>query len=249
MRRVALLSLLVVVVVAAGCGTLPPPGWEPPNVQTPEISTNEIVAGSTFTVSVVVTDDESVDTVGFRFLHAPFEDTLRVPCDVAEWEPGPVVTVEATCTMPAVAPNGAWRLQVLSWDASGVNIGEGSCSCGGAHTSFTVSGGTEDRQDPVIHPVVFSPEPIAVGTPFTATIRVSEDHPWDWGWVLYYTAAPGTGTNCVRTSHTALSPSEYEFVLNCPAALTAGAYTLQGVVQDEIGYHAVLRAPFVVVAP
>ena len=249
MKRVALLSLLAIVVLAAGCGTpTPPQGWEPPKIVAVDMSTTPVAAGSEFLVSIVVSDDHSVARVGYSFVYDRF--ALRVPCDEADWEPGPVVTVELTCTMPAVAPNGEWSLNIEATD--GVWAGPPpDCGCGWSRTPFTVTGGTEDHEPPVISHEVWSPQPYTVGTPFTVSFRVTDDHPYNWAETLsvYHQHSGGGGLFCEQTTHTVLSPTEQEWVITCPGAPRAEERHFQLTIRDEIGFPAYIRKSFDVVAP
>jgi len=131
-------GLLAVGLLAVGCVPDPPPWWTPPTFQSVVYSSTEVVAGSSFTVTRTVSDDHHVARVtDFAFFHvSSLGWPIAVPCEVADWKPGPVVTVEATCTMPAIAPNGAWRLQVQAYDGE-YSGGEGSCACGSSETAFT----------------------------------------------------------------------------------------------------------------
>ena len=252
MKRWAMLPLLAVVLVAVGCGTPPPQWWRPPTVQSVVFSTTEIVAGSSFTVTATVTDDHSVAFVNLRFADESLQDWLAVPCQRADWEPGPVVTVEATCTMPAIAANGAWLLRVEAIDAEYSGGAEGACGCGWSNTAFTVTGGTEDRQGPAVESMVISPQPLTVGTPFTATLQISDEHPGNWDqplWVAYDPRnASGVAVECVQTSHTTLTANRHEWTFNCPGVALTGLTVLIGQISDAMGYDTAIHQQFDVVA-
>jgi hypothetical protein len=251
MKRVAMLPMLAVVLLAVGCGTQPPQWWKPPTVQALVVSTNEIVAGSSFTVSVTATDDRSVAQISFLFYDSRPEGPLNVPCDVPDWAPAPAVTVEATCTMPAVAPNGAWKLRVEAIDAQFSGGGEGACGCGSMQTALTVLGGTEDRQGPVVDSLVFAPQSPIVGMPFTVTFRASDEHPGEWDQPLWIASVPtnGNAVPCVQTSHTPLTANQHEWTFSCPAPTSVGQPLLYGSIHDAMWYSGYVWAPFDVVAP
>jgi len=240
MKRLGMLPLLAVGLVAVGCFPQPPPGWQPPKVQSVVFSTTEIDAGSSFTVTITVTDDHSVAEVGFSFSTDDSGFGMAVPCQGADWEPGPVVTIEATCTMPAIAANGGWRLKVSAIDAEFSGGGEGACGCGWSNTAFTVTGGTEDRQRPTVESIVISPQPpFTVGTPFTATVQASDEHPGDWDQPLSIQYHPQNANvvYCVQTSHTTLTANLHEWTFSCPGVAPPASFAvLTGFISDAMGY-------------
>lgn len=250
MKRLAMVALLAVVLVAVGCGTPPPQYWKPPVVQSLVVSTNTIVAGSAFSVTVTATDDHAVDRVGFLFYDATNNGPMHVSCVVAPWTPALVVTVEATCTMPSVAANGAWTLRVEATDAEFSGGGEGACGCGAKQTALTVTGGTEDREAPVVDSIVFAPQTVTVGTAFSVGFRVTDEHPGDWNEPLWLAYVPDSGdaVTCVQTSHTALSATQHTWTFDCPAPTSVDDPLLFGSIRDAAGYNGYVWQRFDVLA-
>ncbi len=107
------------------------------------ISPDPVVAGETFTFTVIASDDIAVTEIEWRILSptgdAPFG---TVECD-GPFTPQPEVAVVHTCTMPAASPNGTWAL--------GVRVFDGEDRPGGntpwAAARFEVVGGSDDRVD------------------------------------------------------------------------------------------------------
>lgn len=251
MRRLAVLSVIALVCVAGACGEQPPQWWQPPTVHSVVTSTDEVVAGTSFTVTVTVTDDREVAQVGFLFYDAARGYPLVVPCQVAPWQPAAAVTVEAVCTMPSFAPDGAWTLRVEAIDAEFSGGGEGACGCGAREVGLTVTGGSDDTTGPVVQPATISPEPVVVGAPFTVTFRASDEHPGDWDeplWLAYY-PDNANGVQCTQTAHVVLGPQEHEWSFVCPAPRVAGQPVLIADLRDAMGYPSGLWQRVDVVTP
>lgn len=235
----------MMVSTAGACDPPPPPGWVAPTLQSAEISTTEVVAGTTFTVSASATDDHQISYIALRFLTKRAVDPLRVPCTESEWTPGPEVNVEFTCTMPLIAGNGAWTLDVVAYDGewSGPH---GACGCDSERLSLTVTGGSDDSQPPVQESAIVTPDPIAVGSESTLTVRMSDDHLGDYsGDPIFMTYSPDgrPARVCTQVSQTRVSPTEHEWVFNCPASPKAGTFLAIGYFRDAMGYLGEMRIP------
>jgi hypothetical protein len=249
-----LMASIMVVATAGACDPPPPPGWQAPKLESVAISTDEVVAGSSFTVSVAATDDRQVSRIVLGF-YGPRSngqysiDTLHVSCEHPAWEPQPAVTVEFTCTMPLIAPNGGWKLVVRAHDGewSGVH---GACDCVSETVTLTVTGGSDDRDPPALQSVYRDPDPAPVGTRSTVTIQVFDEHPAEHTAPLYlrYDVTSGNPKVCAQVSHVRLSSTLDEWTFDCPGHPTPGEYLGIVWVGDAIGYGRDIRLTFNVVA-
>ncbi len=239
---------VMVVLTAGACDPPPPPGWKPPTIQTAIMSTETVTAGSSFSVSVVASDDHQVADVGASFYGPGAFDPLRVPCDASNWEPQSTVSVELTCTMPSIAPNGTWKVRVAAYDGewSGPH---GACGCDVEELAFEVVGGSEDHDYPATELATTSPDPIPVGSPSEVTVRISDEHPVAFTDPLYltYDVTSGNPKVCTQRSQTQLSPTQFEWTFDCPPHATPGDYLGLVWVHDEMGYSTNVRLTFHVV--
>jgi hypothetical protein len=241
-----LLGAAMILGTAGACEPPAPPGWEPPNIESVALSTTEIVAGAQFTLTVAVTDDNQVTMVEPSF-HGPSEgefgpytsNELAVPCEPSDWAPSAVVEVEFTCTMPAIAPSGAWRLMVVVRDGEWQG-GHLTCGCAGEHLDFDVVGGTTDMYGPALVSYEVAPAQIPVGSPFTVKVRTTDEHPIEpvERVVLWY--APGAASrSCNGDTGVFITPTIQEFTFNCPGqTVPVGVQEAHVTVRDAMGYPA-----------
>ena len=251
MRRL-MLVVVVAVTFSTASACITPSGYRPipPILQSAEMSTTQVSAGSTFTVHVAATDDQAVANVGLRFRTPGMEpwETLNVPCDKSQFDSQQEISVDFPCTMPPIAANGDWILTVLVTDAVGLGP-EGSCSCDSADIHFTVTGGTADTQGPQVEAFTTSPAPVTVGEPFDLTISLSDEHlapDYSVSTFEYYSNDPFQV--CTRASDRSVSATEHEWTFRCPPPTKPGTYFGGTFVPDAMGYVTNAHGSFNVVA-
>ena len=224
------------------------------------MSPEPVVAGSPFTVSVTASDNSIISTLDieirppYRLEPASDPPYPYVSCDGGPFTPQPVVTREFTCTLPAVVPNGEWRVDVWATDDElpGFGVREQS--------TFHLIGGSEDRDDPVLESVVVSPDPVVVGQPFSVTIRASDEHPGPTvptsltlqNIVDPENPSPRVEWPCGEVAPTEVSPTVREWaftgcVIGPDAVL--GSYSGFMLAEDAIGHRLAVHPHFDVVAP
>ena len=252
---------VVVVMVAAGCLPMPPSNPSPPLVEAVVVSPDPVVAGAPFTVTVSASDDVAV--TGLRIeIRTPSAlnsatDLVypHVTCDDPPFTPQPSVTRTFTCSLPSFVPNGAWRLWAFASD--GGTPGAGSSP----RTTFGVTGGSEDRQAPVLEYQSITPSPVVIGQPFQVTLRVSDEHPLAPAPTAFQVSnivdtssphpSPYAAWPCPPVAPTQLTPTLQEFVFTCvvPPTAVLGSYGGFMLVLDAIGYDlGAFIDPFTVVA-
>ena len=245
-RWVPVLLVAVMILGTAGaCDPPPPSGWQPPNIESATLSTTEIVAGTQFTLTVAATDDNQVVMVEPSF-YGPYDswngpytsNELAVPCEPSDWAPSAVVEVEFTCTMPAIAPSGGWKLQVYVTDGEWPGAAHGACDCDTRIVYFDVVGGTTDVHGPTLVSYEVTPEEIPVGSPFTLKVRTTDEHPIAQVERVVLSYGPGASARtCQGDLGVFITPSIQEFTFNCPGAtVPVGVQEGRVVVSDAMGY-------------
>lgn len=224
MRRWALLPLAMVAIVAAGCQPPPPPiSASPPEIVS-FVVPERVTAGTTFDISVTAVDDKKVTTLeigftqpsrsGFELLECRWDGTpgpyFQVP------SPQPAVTAELSCHLP-YAPNGTWTVVVKAGDGA---VSQNPASS--ARAQFTVDGGSDDLDPPVLESVTVSPDPLITGSKFDVTVRVSDDHPpvpvppkGSMGYVGNHINS--YGRPCYEPTFRQISATVHEWVFPCQA--------------------------------
>lgn len=239
-RWVPVAMLVGVMLVASGAACEPPPpagSWTPPKIISADLSADPVAAGTAFSLTVSASDNHQVDDISVKFYGpmVPAVWSLDVPCDRPAFDADALVTVQFACTMPAIAPDGAWTAVVAAGD--GESIGPiGSCNCTIKEVPFAVTGGTDDLAPPVLESAVTTPDPVPVGAPFTVTIRSSDDHPGPYTepLTMYYDVLAPSPKVCTQTSQTELSSTEYEWTFDCPAHAVAGDYLGSVQLRDQM---------------
>lgn len=176
MRRLLMVPVLVAVgALLVACQPPPPSGWTPPEITGIEVDPAP-VAGEPFVIRVTAEDDELVDEVRITveptyaidgYSPKPYE---HIDCTEPPVVPAAVVSVEFTCTMAAFSPSGSWSLIVTAGNANSELYVQR------AVTSFVLTGGTDDREPPVLESLVVSPDPIVRGEPYSVIMRISDEH-------------------------------------------------------------------------
>lgn len=244
------LAIPILLLMSAGaCDPPPPAGWQPPDVESITVTPAPVIAGSTFTISAVVSDDEQVDRAYLEVRDPRGNESPVLDCEVPELDPQPVVLVEIPCTLPDFAVNGTWSVKLTAYD------GEWSAGHGGgaglASTTFEVTGGSNDTVAPVLESATIDPATPVVGEPFTVVIRASDENlvvpPHAGTLRSYKVGAPSPPYwVCDVTSVQSVSPTLQETRFVCPGAteLGAGPYWLQFVLADANGNYDGARVDF-----
>lgn len=227
MKRWAPVLVIAVMILgtAGACDPPPPPGWIRPVVEAVTVSPDPVVAGSSVTISAIVTDDRLVQSIDYHILQpdgqrpGSVESGAPLECDLPAFEPASVVEIDITCSVPDFALNGTWEalLQVSDGETHhihGANYGHG-------RTEFEVTGGSNDLQPPVIESVTFDPQPFTADGPFIVTVQASDDHlvtPQRGAYLGYVVtgAVPTIKRSCDLSSLRELSPTLHEWVFECP---------------------------------
>jgi hypothetical protein len=135
MRRLALVPIVALLTVVAGCIPPPlplPPGELRPRIETVTVSPTPVVAGEALTLVVTARDDGPAESLSFEILttfSGPWLNGWWAPnwrtLDAEQSQCG-TVTVEViaphvasasvTCTLPADVPAGEWRTTVTVRD-------------------------------------------------------------------------------------------------------------------------------------
>lgn len=247
MRRWMVLAAAAVmmVVTSAGACQPSPPYWTAPEVLSVQLSEPVIAAGSTFTVATTVSDDHVVRALALRFMIEPGQ-VRTIECDQPTFEPADVVSVEFICTMPEYANNGPWTVDVRADDGEAPK-GEANSGYGWGTAEFEVTGGTDDREVPVVEEMSIDPTPLAVGQPYHVTLRLADDHLRDVdGPELLTVVGPSWNRNCTEESSTRLTPTQHEWVFRCQAVPSTGEYLAIREFADAIGNSMQARLTFVV---
>lgn len=247
MKRLFFGPIVVLLLAAVACLPPPPPGSTTPEITEVVVTPHPVVAGEPFTVRVSATDDEIVDEARIviqpRYAidgHAP-KPYEHVECDDPPITPAEVVTVQYTCTMAEFSPNGEWSLEVhVGHQGSSYEARE-------IHT-VELTGGSEDREPPVLESLVISPDPIVRGEPYSITMRLSDQHltlePRSIGlanesYVLDPDAPPRVYWPCGEVAPTLVGPNAMELHWeNCIIGTDAvlGNYYTYFEVTDQIGH-------------
>ncbi len=175
-RLVGLMAAALAAFVLVGCQPPPPPNWVPPAVMA-TVSPDPVVAGGTFTVEVtaIAPDADPVMSIDIE-IRSPKRINVSDPaypgltCTSDDVVPAPTVTRTYECVMPDGAPNGAWRLTAAARNAGGHGYQ------GAQFSNFTVVGGEDDQEAPVMESFVVSPSTVVIGEPFSITVRAVDDH-------------------------------------------------------------------------
>lgn len=237
---------LVLLTTAGACDPPPPPGWQAPSVEDLTVTPDPVTAGSAFTVSALVSDDEAVGNVYLAVDDPRGRTSAALDCEVPAVDPEPVVLVEIPCTITDYALNGTWSVRFTAYDDEYA----GGHGAGGvvARTTFEVTGGSNDTTPPVLEFRSVDPPAPVVGQPFTVVVRASDEHlptPRDEGYVLSQPAVGPTDVYwyCELTSLEELSTTMQESTFTCPGAgeLDAGTYRLQHGLKDSNGNGASIR--------
>lgn len=260
-RRWSLIPFLLVVVVAAGCQPPPPPGWVAPTISAIAVAPSPVVAGAPFSVSVTASDDTVVTGITIEIrppyrLNPVMNDPYpHVECETGPFTPGPLVTVDYTCTLPSFVPNGTWSIEARATDDAATQY------VGHRGGEFDVVGGSEDREDPVLVSVEHTPTTPVLGEPFSVTVRVEDEHPrppaptrLSYANIVDVQASdppPRITWYCEDATPTQVTSTLQEWVFTCvigPDAVT-GRYGGFMKVEDAIGHDLPVWLSVDVVAP
>jgi hypothetical protein len=178
MKRVVFAALVSVLAGALTACPPPPPGYQPPRIESVDVSPQPARPGDTLSVRIEATDDQAVTGGVVSRVHTPSGTWLDGVwlCDVetVPTEPGDRTRVVMTisCPVPAVANNGTWRLEIR------VNDGyPPAANYPGLQTTipFEVTGGTDDREPPRLITHDIEPEVVDQETAFTLTMRLQDE--------------------------------------------------------------------------
>ena len=176
MRRVLLGAFVVAMtLVLTGCPT-PPPGYQPPSLESSQITPQPAQPGDTLTMVLDVRDDQALTFVAPQYLFTPSNTRLNAVgvCDVELAPQGDFRHVLATvaCPVPTYASNGTWQLELRLNDSPTPQANYPGRT---VRVPFEVTGGSDDRRPPQL--VSYSIDPVVVDqeTAFTVTARLSDE--------------------------------------------------------------------------
>jgi hypothetical protein len=239
MRRAGVAAFAVaMMVVLAGCPTPPPAGYQPPRVESVEVTPSTAAPGETVVAVIDVRDDQGITSAGPRLLTTPSGTTLteRDHCssEMAPQDSMTHVLVTVTCTVPSFASNGSWRLEVLIHDTTPPLLQPGIT----APVEFEVTGGLDDGTGPVL--VSHSTQPAVVDqeTTFVLSARLRDDAlPLAVGQArdgrIYFAKlfAQNSMFTCKDPVYTPVSTTEVDLTISC----TPSNYSAPG--RSEPGVH------------
>jgi hypothetical protein len=238
-------------VVLTGCPT-PPPGYQPPSLESTQITPQPAQPGDTVTMVLDVRDDQAVNHVAPRILFTPSNTKLN-PADVCDVELAPQgdfrhVLATVACRVPTYASNGTWQLELLLNDSSYPNTNYPGRT---VRIPFEVTGGSDDRRPPQL--VSYSIDPVVVDqeTAFTVTARLRDESlPLSVGYGgggtfgFYKRFATNSLFWCVLPTITQVSATEVDMVATCTPSnynqfgrSEAGQHVSLMPVQDALGHE------------
>lgn len=242
-RFIAGVCALMGVVAATGC-QLPAPGYRAPIVDSvTQTSPSPTLPGETVTIVLAVHDDGVVSYAGPSQLIGPTgaklpganvcTSTLELVGGLAQAE------ITVTCIVPTFASNGTWSTDVAISDRPAGAPIEASFPGTVRRVSFEVAGGSEDHTGPRL--VSYQTDPAVIGqeTPFTVTLRVSDDTPPVFlpynGYYQYYKPFSSNSLfGCGGAVFTPVSATQTDITLSC----NPGYYSTTGhTVRAEVGRH------------
>ncbi len=244
-----------------GCPATPPPPAFPPPTVSVVMEPGTVEAGGTFTVSVTATSMDSTPIAWTSVSIAPpYRPTPGASggypglvCEPGPFESALTVTQTYECSLPAVVPNGTWRLTASALAQSGQTY------VGSVDTTFEVTGGFDDRVGPKLVSAVLSPNPVVIGEPFDLTMRASDDNyaapvPGTVGATIVLPAPPAGSENwiCPPATPPFVEPPVLEWrFTGCvvPAGSSPWTYAGRLDVTDVYGNPGTLSVMFTAVAP
>ena len=176
MRRIVLGGIVATMaVLLTGCPTAPP-GYQPPYLESSEISPQPAQPGDTLTMVLDVRDDGALTAVVPRWVYTPSNTKLAGHsfCDTEMAPQGDFrrVLVTVTCLVPSYASNGTWQLDLFLNDSSYPSANYPGRT---VRIPFEVTGGSDDRRPPQLVSYRIDPTTVDQETTFTVTVRLRDE--------------------------------------------------------------------------
>lgn len=253
MRRVMLGGVVAAMaVLLTGCPT-PPPGYQPPSLESTQITPQPAQPGDTLTMVLDVRDDQALTYVAPRFLFTPSNTRLTAEggvCDVELVPQGDFrhVLATVTCPVPTYASNGTWQLELLLNDSTYPNTNYPGRI---VRIPFEVSGGSDDRRAPTLVSYSIDPAVVDQETAFTVTARLSDESlPLSVGYQgggtfgFFKPFTPNSMFWCVLPTVTQVSATEVDVAVTCTPSnynqfgrSEAGPHVARMPVKDALGHE------------
>lgn len=255
MRRVALGGIaFVMAAVLTGCPSPLPPGYQPPVVESVDISPQPAQPGDTLTVSIEARDDMAITGAGPRLLFTPSGTSLsgREHCTSESSSLGDPVDrrhmlITVTCTVPDFASNGTWQIEMLIGDGTPPTANWPGLT---TRIPFEVVGGTDDRVPPQLVHYEIEPAVVDQETTFTLTMRLRDEAlPLTVGnnvsgWFDFAKLfSDNSRFTCKFPSITPVSPTEVDVAIDCvpnnfnlPGRAEPGVHRAYMPVSDSLGH-------------
>ena len=171
MRRVVWV-VAILTFIAASCGTPPPPRTTGiPLIVSAVVEPATAAVGDTITIDITVLEDVAVTTVLTSYFRGPAgaEVRMRDYCSVGPIQPqgNSLFFIRLTCEVPSFFSNGSWK----AW----FSVLDGQYPYPQGNVTFQVTGGSNDVTGPVMESLTFDPASPVAGTPFSATLVVSDE--------------------------------------------------------------------------
>lgn len=223
MRRVWVGGFAIaMMLVLAGCPTPPPAGYQAPRVESIEVTPTTAAPGETVVAVLDVRDDQGVTGAGPRLLTTPSGSTLngRDHCssEMAPQDGMTHVLVTVTCSVPAFASNGSWRLEMVIQDTTPPLLQPGLTT----QVRFDVAGGTEDRRGPELVSHSIEPAVVDQETTFVLSARLRDEAPplavgqaRDGRIYFAKLFAQNSMFNCKDPVYTPVSATEVDVTISC----------------------------------
>ncbi len=250
MRRVLLGGfVLAMTVVLTGCPT-PPPGYQPPSLESSQITPQPAQPGDTVTMVLDVRDDQALTAAVPQRLYTPSNTVLSGLCDSEMAPQGDFrhVLVTVTCAVPTFASNGTWQLDVFLNDSSYPTANYPGRT---VRIPFEVTGGSDDRRPPQLVSYSIEPTTVDQATTFTVTARLRDESlPVTAGFEgrgsfnFFKPFAQNSTFFCNGTTVTPVSATDVEVVSTCtpsnynqPGRSEPGLHVSYMQVQDALGHE------------
>jgi hypothetical protein len=253
MKRIfgAVLAAMSLAALSA-CQPPPPPlpaDYQPPVIESVEVSPRPAAPGDVVTITMAVSDDEVVSSVNLGMVTVPSGAELpplpRIcssAMDQGEDRTRAVITI--TCEVPTFASNGTWQLPVHIIDGT-----NGGYSKPGVRTTatFDVAGGSDDSSGPTLTSYTTDPAVLRQDTVFILTMLVADEsqpvlvHSGAYGDSLFFRKpfAANSTVLCREPVHTPVSATEVEVSWTCratPGVTEFGQHRTTATARDALGH-------------
>jgi hypothetical protein len=179
-RRLAIVGFAVGLTAGLTACPGPSPTYQPPTVESIQVSPNPAAPGQTVTVVIDAHDDVAVTGATPNLVTTPngarrSGSSLSCTAEGTPQEDQRHVVFAARCTVPTLALNGTWHLQIhLSDGPADPPPGWSPPDGTDVTAAFEVAGGSDDRDAPRLTDSHTTPTMIDQETTFSVTMRLGD---------------------------------------------------------------------------